>query len=159
MAVSRSIITGHASLLRSTDYAQGVMDLAWTPDGLGLFVCSYDGTIITCRFNEDDFGAPMHPSSASSSSKLLRSLCILAAYTLPGIYTARHIHCQASPYTLPGIPIYTARHPQRMSLPSLSFPSKPTPHRRAALNCRPHGDFRRGRGAPGEALGQQGRGG
>ena len=36
--------------------AQGVLDVAWLPDGLGLFVCSYDGTVMACRFSEEELG-------------------------------------------------------------------------------------------------------
>lgn len=41
----------------SSDIAeQGIVDLAWTPNGLGLFVCSFDGTITVLTFDEKDFG-------------------------------------------------------------------------------------------------------
>ena len=32
------------------------MDLAWMPDGLGLFVCAFDGTVLSCRFSEEELG-------------------------------------------------------------------------------------------------------
>ncbi|CCG83614.1 Protein hir-1 [Taphrina deformans PYCC 5710] len=41
----------------SSDIAeQGISDLAWTPNGLGLFVCSFDGTLTVLRFEEHEFG-------------------------------------------------------------------------------------------------------
>ena len=41
----------------STDITeQGVSDLAWAPSGLSLFVCSFDGSVTVCRFDESEFG-------------------------------------------------------------------------------------------------------
>ncbi|ORY80995.1 TUP1-like enhancer of split-domain-containing protein [Protomyces lactucae-debilis] len=35
---------------------QSTSDLAWTPDGLSLFICSFDGSITLLRFEEAEFG-------------------------------------------------------------------------------------------------------
>lgn len=42
---------------------QGVADLAWTPNGLGLFVCSFDGTLTVLRFAESEFGKALGPEA------------------------------------------------------------------------------------------------
>jgi protein HIRA/HIR1 len=40
---------------------QSISDLAWTPDGMGLFICSVDGSITLLRFEEAEFGTVQGP--------------------------------------------------------------------------------------------------
>lgn len=47
---------------------KSIGDLCWSPDGLCLFLCSYDGSIIACLFDKDEFGEPL---TASDTEKLL----------------------------------------------------------------------------------------
>ena len=37
-------------------FNNGVLDLVWLPDGLGLIASSYDGTIAVCTFREEELG-------------------------------------------------------------------------------------------------------
>ena len=38
-------------------FTNSVLDICWTSDGLGMFACSYDGTVVYMEFNESDFGS------------------------------------------------------------------------------------------------------
>ncbi|KAI8894110.1 WD40-repeat-containing domain protein [Globomyces pollinis-pini] len=51
--------TGSSRAISSTQqlFTHSVLDLAWTPNGLGLFSCSYDGTVAFMDFDPDDFGS------------------------------------------------------------------------------------------------------
>ncbi len=51
-------------------FTHSVLDMAWTIDGLGLYACSYDGTIAYLQFDQNDFGQRI--SLADTSSKLLQ---------------------------------------------------------------------------------------
>lgn len=42
---------------------QGISDLGWTPNGLALFVCSFDGTITVVQFDEQEFGKALGPEA------------------------------------------------------------------------------------------------
>lgn len=54
---SRPIIT-------AADIAeQGISDLSWTPNGLALFVCSFDGTLTIAQFTQDEFGKALGPEA------------------------------------------------------------------------------------------------
>ncbi|SPR00039.1 unnamed protein product (mitochondrion) [Plasmodiophora brassicae] len=37
-------------------FAQAVLDMSWTPDGLSLLICSHEGEIAAIRFGLNDFG-------------------------------------------------------------------------------------------------------
>ncbi|KAJ3299326.1 HIR complex subunit [Borealophlyctis nickersoniae] len=43
-------------------FEHSVLDLAWSPDGLMLFACSYDGTVTVIEFDCDEFGTPVPAS-------------------------------------------------------------------------------------------------
>ncbi|KAG4305706.1 hypothetical protein PORY_000616 [Pneumocystis oryctolagi] len=47
---------------------KSIGDLCWSPDGLSLFLCSYDGSIVACLFDKDEFGEPL---TAADTEKLL----------------------------------------------------------------------------------------
>ncbi|EMR09558.1 hypothetical protein PNEG_02145 [Pneumocystis murina B123] len=47
---------------------KSIGDLCWSPDGLCLFLCSYDGSIVACLFDKDEFGEPL---TAAETEKLL----------------------------------------------------------------------------------------
>lgn len=51
--------TGSARAICSVQdlFTHSVLDLCWTPDGLGLYACSYDGTIVYIQFEQNDFGS------------------------------------------------------------------------------------------------------
>lgn len=57
--------TAHARpIMTASDIAeQGVSDLGWTPDGLSLFVCSFDGTLTIIRYEEAEFGKALGPEA------------------------------------------------------------------------------------------------
>ncbi|KAJ1537148.1 HIR complex subunit [Nowakowskiella sp. JEL0078] len=40
-------------------FKHSVLDLTWTPDGLNLLACSYDGTVAVLSFDENEFGIPV----------------------------------------------------------------------------------------------------
>ncbi|EPY53664.1 hira protein [Schizosaccharomyces cryophilus OY26] len=35
---------------------KSIGDVCWSPDGLNLYLCSYDGTLLVCTFEADEFG-------------------------------------------------------------------------------------------------------
>ena len=37
-------------------FSYAILDMSWTPDGLCLFACSYDGTVASMCFDEGEFG-------------------------------------------------------------------------------------------------------
>lgn len=47
---------------------KAISDLAWSPDGMSLFVTSLDGTIITLRFDEAELG---HPQEVEENERSL----------------------------------------------------------------------------------------
>lgn len=48
-------------------FKQGIMDVAWSPDGFTLLVCSYDGTVAMCRMDESELGGwAVKPADASA---------------------------------------------------------------------------------------------
>lgn len=57
--------TAHARpIMTASDIAeQGVCDLGWTPDGLVLFVCSFDGTLTIVQYEEAEFGKALGPDA------------------------------------------------------------------------------------------------
>lgn len=47
-------------LVITQDIAEkSISDLCWSPDGMSLFVSSYDGSITVCIFEEGDLGKPL----------------------------------------------------------------------------------------------------
>jgi protein HIRA/HIR1 len=51
-------------------FTHSVLDLAWTKDGLGLFGCSYDGTVVFMEFDSTDFGTLL--SENEQKKKLMK---------------------------------------------------------------------------------------
>jgi protein HIRA/HIR1 len=51
-------------------FTHSVLDLAWTRDGLGLFGCSYDGTVVFMEFESTDFGTLL--SENEQKKKLMK---------------------------------------------------------------------------------------
>jgi protein HIRA/HIR1 len=37
-------------------FSSCVMDVAWTPDGMSLLACSYDGTVAAIHFTAEEIG-------------------------------------------------------------------------------------------------------
>jgi protein HIRA/HIR1 len=50
-------------------FTHSILDLCWTSDGLGLYACSYDGSIAYLQFEPSDFG-----SRVSTSEKVRQVL-------------------------------------------------------------------------------------
>jgi protein HIRA/HIR1 len=47
-------------LVITQDIAEkSISDLCWSPEGMSLFISSYDGSITVCIFEEDDLGKPL----------------------------------------------------------------------------------------------------
>lgn len=40
-------------------FSQGVVDMAWTPDGYCLLACSSDGTVAALQFDRKELGVPL----------------------------------------------------------------------------------------------------
>lgn len=57
--------TAHARpIMTASDIAeQGISDLGWTPNGLSLFVSSFDGTLTIIRYEETEFGKALGPEA------------------------------------------------------------------------------------------------
>lgn len=37
-------------------FQKSIGDVCWSPDGLSLFLCSYDGNVLVCTFEKEEFG-------------------------------------------------------------------------------------------------------
>ncbi|KAJ3186484.1 HIR complex subunit [Gaertneriomyces sp. JEL0708] len=49
-------------------FKHSVLDMSWTPDGMYLFACSYDGTVAMLAFEDGEFGTPV---SAAEKERIL----------------------------------------------------------------------------------------
>jgi protein HIRA/HIR1 len=60
-----------AVILAENLFTASVVDLAWTPDGFGLFACSVDGTVAFLEFDSKELGVQLTPQEFENSLKLL----------------------------------------------------------------------------------------
>lgn len=54
-------------------FSAAVLDLAWSPNGLALLACSYDGTLACFLFTQAEIGTPISGSERVSEFHLLIS--------------------------------------------------------------------------------------
>lgn len=64
-------------------FEHAVMDLAWTPDGLGVYAASYDGTIACIRMDSTLIGEPVSPSEQEALLRKLEESQRSRVLTLP----------------------------------------------------------------------------
>ncbi|GAX73667.1 hypothetical protein CEUSTIGMA_g1118.t1 [Chlamydomonas eustigma] len=122
-------IRGEPEPLLSVDrpFTQGVMDMAWMPDGLGLFACSYDGSVVSLRFHDLELG---RIASAAEVKELIHMLYRgntegAAVCTLTPSIEAAKLAAAAQMVGVPG----TGRPTAAAAAVGSSVPSLPAPRR------------------------------